>query len=32
VSVLRDGDVPESEIFFDKFLDQSHVAPARMVA
>jgi len=32
VSVLRDGGVPKTEIFFDKFLDQSHVAPAKKVA
>lgn len=32
VSVLTDAGVPQSEIFFDKFLDQSHLAPATKVA
>jgi len=30
--VLREAGVPETAIFFDKFLDQSHLAPAAKVA
>jgi hypothetical protein len=32
VSVLRHAGVPQSEIFFDKFLDESHLAPEKKVA
>jgi len=32
VSVLRGAGLPQSEIFFDKFLDESHLAPEKKVA
>jgi len=32
VSFLQDAGLPESAIFFDKFLDASHAAPAKKVA
>jgi NAD(P)H-flavin reductase len=32
VGVLKENGVPESEINCDKFLDQSHLAPAKKVA
>ena len=32
VSFLQDAGVPDSAIFFDKFLDESHLAPAKKVA
>lgn len=32
VRLLKDAGLPGSEIYFDKFLDESHVTPARKVA